>query len=266
MFFRFDNGGRIPVDLDNLFSGACFIAGGHPFLLKENLDLLKQPGIPVISMNNTASTIPTTIWIGMDKPKCYSTRILLDQKIMKFSVISRKDLLVGNKKMLELPNMHFFGANEKYFNVHNFLNQHRDFVWWKNTMYNCLQLAYRLGFRKVYLIGCAFKISKEEPYSYDMKLTDHQINYNNRTYSNFVNKMKLLKTHFKEKGFEVISCTPDSTLNEFYPFIPFEDAVRDILKDFPKEYDTDKCLHSSEMSSEKYKNIEALKDIVRRKK
>ena len=266
MFFRYDKGCRIPVDLDGMFSGSCFIAGGHPSLLKENLELLKQPGIPVISMNNTASTVPTDIWIGMDKPKCYSERILLDPKIMKFTIVSRRDLIVGNKKMIELPNMYFFGANEKYFNVSNFLNQNRDFVWWKNTMYNSLQLAYRLGFRKVYLIGCAFKISQETQYSYKTKLDNHQINYNQRTYNNFVEKMKLLKTHFKEKGFEIVSCTPNSALNGIYPFVPFEDAVKEILKDFPKEYNTSKCFHSSEMASEKCKNIEELKSLVREKK
>ncbi len=265
MFFRFDKGARIPIDLDNSFSGSCFIAGGAPSLLKENLDLLKTPGILVISMNNTASVVPTDIMVCADKPKCYSPRILLDPKIMKFSMISRRDLMVGNKKMKELPNMYFFGANEKYFNVHNFLNPCRDFVWWKNTMYNVIQLAYRLGFRKVYLIGCSFKISKEEQYSYKTNLDEHQVNYNQRTYNNFVEKMKLMKPHFKEKGFEIISSTPDSSLNEFFPFVPFEDAVKEILKDFPKEYATEKCLHSSEMASNKYKDISALKDMVKGK-
>ncbi len=265
MFFRYDKGTRIPVDLDNMFSGSCFIAGGHPSLLKENLELLKQPGVVVISINNTASMIPTNLWIGMDKPQCYSSRILLDPKIMKFSVVSRRDLMVGNKKMKELPNMYFFGTTEK-FNVHNFLNEHRDFVWLKNTSYNVIQLAYKLGFRKVYLIGCGFKISKEQQYSYETNLDNHQINYNQRTYNSFIGMMKLLKNHFKEKNFEVISCTPESALNDFYPFMKFEDAVKEILKDFPKKYNTKKCLHSSEMTSEKLKNIEALKEIVRNRK
>ena len=263
MFFRYDGGCRIPIDLDNLFSGSCFIAGGHPSLLKENLELLKQPGITVISMNNTASTIPTNIFVCADKPKCYSKKILLDPRIMKFAMISRRDLLVNDKKMTELPNMFFYGATEKHFNLHNFLNPYRDIWWIKNVMPITLQIAYRLGFRKVYLIGCAFKISKDEQYSYKTKLTEHQINYNNRTYGNFVEKMKLLKKHFKEKNFEIISCTQNSALNEFYPFIKFEDAIKEMLEDFPKEYETHKCLHSSEMSSEKYKNIETLKDIVR---
>jgi len=179
-------------------------------------------------------------------------------------MISRRDLMIGDKKMMELPNMYFFGANEKYFNVSNFLNHCRDFVWWKNTMYDILQLAYRLGFRKVYLIGCSFKISKAEQYSYKTNLNDHQVTYNQRTYNNFVEKMKLMKPHFKEKGFEIISSTSDSLLNEFFPFVPFEDAVKETLKDFPKEYATEKCLHSSEMTPDKLKNIEALKDLVKK--
>ena len=265
MFFRFDKGTRIPVDLDNMFSGSCFIAGGHPSLLKENLKLLKQPGIQVISMNNTASVVPTDIWVGVDKVDCYSERILLNPKIMKFSMISRRDLMVGDKLMKELSNMYFFGATENHFNIHNFLNPHRDMWWIKNVFPIALQLSYRLGFRKIYLIGCSFNISKDSQYSYKTNLDDQQINWNKKTYRNFVEKMKLMKPHFKEKDFEIISCTPNSLLNEFYPFMKFEDAIKEVLKDFPKEYDTDKCLHSSEMASEKYKDIEKLKEIVRKK-
>jgi len=269
MFFRFDKCCRIPVDLDNSFSGSCFIAGGAPSLLKENLELLKQPGIIVISMNNTAARVPTDIWVCADKPKCYSEKILRDPKLMKFAMISRKDLMVGDKKMMELPNMFFYGATEKHFNIHNFLDPHRDIWWIKNVMPITLQIAYKLGFRKVYLIGCGFKISKDAQYSYSTNLTDHQVNYNTRTYNNFAEKMKLLKPHFKEKGFEVVSCTPDSLLNDTYPTMSFEDAVEEALKDFPKKYNTDKCFHSSEMSNgnttEREKHIEALKEMVRKK-
>lgn len=268
MFFRYWKGCRIPVDLDGIFEGSCFIAGGAPSLLKENLELLKQPGIMVISMNNTAARVPTDIWVCADKPKCYSERILKDPKLMKFAMISRKDLMVGDKKMMELPNMFFYGATEKHFNVHNLLSEHRDFAWWKNVMPITLQIAHRLGFKKVYLIGCSFKISKDAQYSYATNLTDHQINYNVRTYNSFVERMKLLKPHFKEKNFEVISCTQDSLLKDTYPTMSFEDAVEESLKDFPKKYNTDKCFHSSEMRkgnmTEREKHIEALKEMVRK--
>ncbi len=265
MFFRYDKGCRIPVDLDDSFSGSCFIAGGAPSLLKENLKLLDQSGVMVISMNNTASQVPTDIWVGLDKPVCYSPRILLDPKIMKFTMISRKDLLVGDKKIKELSNMYFFGAHEK-FKIHNFLEPNRDFWWMKNVFPVALQLAYRLGFRRVYLIGCEFKIKKESQYSYDTNLNDHQINYNQRTYNQTVNNMKLAISHFIEKSFEIISCTPDSALNDFYPTMLFEDAVKDMLEGFPKDYNTLKCLHSSELRNNKSKDIDKLKEMVRKTK
>ena len=271
MFFRYWKGCRIPIDLDGIFEGSCFIAGGAPSLLKENLELLKQPGITVISMNNTASRVPTDFWVCADKPKCYSERILKDPKLMKFAMISRKDLMVGDKKMMELPNMYFYGANDKYFNVYNLLNEHRDCAWWKNVFPITLQIAYKLGFRKVYLIGCGFKISKDAQYSYATNLTDHQVKYNTRTYNSFAEKMKLLKPHFKEKGFEVISCTPNSLLNDIYPTMSFEDAVEEALKDFPKKYNTTQCYHSSEMRkgnlvADRQENIEALKEMVKKSK
>ena len=264
MFFRYDKGCRIPVDLDGMFSGSCFIAGGAPSLLKENLELLKQPGIPVLSMNNTASRVPTDFWLGLDKPVCYSPRILLNPKIMKFTMISRRNLAINENKMMDLPNMYFFGAHEK-FNIHNFLEPSRDFWWAKNIFPVSLQIAYRLGFRRIYLIGCEFKITKESQYSYETSLNDYQVNYNQRLYNKTIEDMKLAKPYFKEKDFEIISCTPHSSLNEFYPTMSFEDVVKEMLKDFPKDYNTSKCVHSSELRNTKSKDIEKLKGLVKSK-
>jgi len=128
-----------------------------------------------------------------------------------------------------------------------------------------LQLAYRLGFRRVYLIGCEFKIKKESQYSYETNLNDYQINYNQRLYNKTVEDMKLAKSYFEKKRFEIISCTPNSLLNDFYPTMFFEDAVKEVLKDFPKDYDTLKCLHSSELRNNKSKDIEKLKELVKEK-
>ena len=111
MFFRYDKGCRIPVDLDNSFSGSCFISGGAPSLLKENLKLLDQPGVMVLSMNNTAAKVPTDFWLGLDKPSCYSSRILLNPKIMKFTMISRRFFIVRFWLAHSLPSSPFFFLN-----------------------------------------------------------------------------------------------------------------------------------------------------------
>jgi len=234
----------MPADLDNLYSGSCFIAGGNPCLLNKDLSILRQSGIMVMSINNTASVVPSDIWIGGDKSGCYSNKILRDPKIMKFAVISRKDCLVDSVEWKYLPNTYFFGTTNK-FNTKNFLSSNRDLAWWKNTFFMAIQLAYRLGFRRVYLIGCKFGIDKDKQYSYSTGLTTGQITSNQRLYNQAIEKMKELKPHFEQSGFEVISSTQDSPLNEIYQFVPFNDAVKSVLRDFPDDYDTDKCVHSS---------------------
>ena len=252
MFYRYIKGNlRIPMDLDNSYSGSCFIAGGSPCLLSEKLSLLAQPGISTITINNTSSIVPATMAVFGDKPICYSNRILLDPRIMKFAIISRKDEEVNGDVMWKYcPNTYFIGTSDK-FTVGDLLKPHRDFCWWKNTFYIALQLAYRLGFRKIYLIGCQFKINLEKSYAYAMSLTQEQVDYNNRTYKACVANLKFLKKHFEDSGLELISATPDSPLNDIYRHMTFEEAVSDSLKDFPKEYNTASCVHSSTLKCEK---------------
>lgn len=232
--------------------GTLFLAGGAPSLLKEDISKLGQPGISLMAINNTASIFPFGVdfWIGCDKPGCYSPRILLDPRPMKFSIIAKKRFtFMPNQfreyRLQDCPNMYFFGTHEKF--THNtLLKKDRDFVWWKNTFWVAIQIAYRLGFRKVYLIGCSFNIGEGKHYSYDFTLDEYQKNYNQRLYAQTITLMNLAKQHFDEKGFQVISATPDSTLNDTYPCVSFDDAIEEALKDFPREYAIDRCKHSSE--------------------
>ena len=247
MFYRFNAWNcRIPVDLDGMYKGGCFLAGGHPSLQEENLALLNQPGVMVMAMNNTASVLPRCdFWIGADKPLCYSPRILKDPRMMKFSMISRRNILAHDIDWKFIPNTYFFGTTENW-DIHNFLNLNRDFVWWKNTFYIAIQILYRLGFRKVYLVGCKFDIDIEKKqYSYDTTLDNNAVTWNKKTYNTVVKNMIKLKSHFKQKDFQLISCTPGSPLDKHFETMSFNEAVTDMLQGFPKEYEIDKCVHSS---------------------
>ncbi len=217
MYYRYTAGGaRIPCDLDGLWKDqSVFIAGGAPSLADEpNLKRLAEPGINVLAINNTAALLEnaTNFWLGGDKPRCYSKRILKDPRILKFAVISRKNEEVNGTVWQHMPSTFFFGTCDK-FTEQNFLMPHRDFVWWKNTFYIALQLVYRLGFRKVYLVGCSFKTTDEKQYSYDVELTEPETEWNQRVYDKTVARMKKMKPTFEKGGLEVISATPDSMLN-----------------------------------------------------
>lgn len=254
MFFRYTKSGlRIPVDLDGCWEGTCFIAGGAPSLAKEkNLKMLYQPGMNVLALNNTAMTLENkvTFWLGGDKPVCYSPRILMDPKILKFAIISRKLEKVNGVEWYKLPSTFFFGTHDQ-FNTRNFLRFDRDFVWWKNTFYIAVQLAYRLGFRTVYLIGCGFHKKDKTDYSYNTKLDKAQKDWNERVYSKTVEGMKNLKPAIEKAGLQIISATKDSELNGIYPYVSFDDAIEDAMLDFPMDYEIEKCVHSSVLKSDK---------------
>ena len=253
MYYKYSPAGaRIPVDLDNMYTGkTLFLCGGAPSLKEEKqLHMLAEPGISVMAMNNTSSILPSVdFWVGCDKPGCYSPRILLDPKPMKFAIIAKREMTFMSDpfheyKLRDCPNMYFFGTHEKW-TATTLLKKDRDFVWWKNTFWVAMQLAHRLGFRKVYLAGCSFNIGNKH-YSYDFKLDDFQKNYNQRLYDQTITLMNIAKQHFDEQGFEVISATPDSKLNDTYPHVSFDEAIEDALKDFPSDYELNKCKHSSE--------------------
>jgi len=255
MFYRYTKANcRIPVDFEGAFSGSCFLAGGAPSLSKEkNLQQLIQPGISLMAMNNTAALFSSGVdfWVGGDKPLCYSNRILMDPSITKFGSISRRDWQVGDQKWRECPNTYFFGTTTD-FTLKTFLKPHRDFVWWKNTFYIAIQILYRLGFRKVYLIGCGFKLKeKEEHYSYGKQLTLDEVKWNQGTYNTVVERMKYMKEYFDSLGFSIISCTPDSALNDTYPVMSLDKALDASLRDFPEDYEIEKCVHSSFFKKEK---------------
>ena len=79
-----------------------------------------------------------------------------------------------------------------------------------------------------------------------IKMDEYQANYNQRLYDQTVEIMKQAKQHFNEYGFEVISSTPDSKLNDYYPYVCFNEALEDALYGYPQDYALDQCKHSSE--------------------
>ena len=146
------------VDLDDICEGqACFLVGGAPSLKDENLELLTRPGIATIAINNAATVVKPTFWIGSDKPRCYARQILYDPSIMKFINWGKRDVEVDKIWWAKYPNTYTYSSTDD-FTIHNFLHKSNHIVWWRNTWFAALQLAHRLGFRTVFTIGADFQI------------------------------------------------------------------------------------------------------------
>lgn len=228
MFFRFVGERRKAIDLDNTFSGSCFLLGGAPSLKKTKDLFINQPFM-IAAMNNTATIVRPDIWIGLDVPANYSESVLLDPSPMKFTYITRKDETVGQKSWREVPNTYFMSSVKQPTSA-LFLKA-RDFCWAKNVFIISLQLLYRLGFTTVYTVGCEFNINKNYQYCYKTELNDEQVDWTKRTYDSALRGVREILPLAKDVGFNIISCTVNSRLNDLVEYEDLSEALnRERLK------------------------------------
>lgn len=247
MFFKYyEDSRRKAVDLNDVYlNQSLFILGGSPTLNDENLELLKQRGILTLAINNVAAkTFHPNFWVSGDRPDCYAENILVDPSILKFVNMGKRDFQFRGKAWKYQPATLFYACREKLFTTKNFLDKDYRLCWWKNTFFIALQLAWRLGFRRIYLLGCEFKISKEKQYAWNTDLRSSEVNANKRLYSNSVRLMGEMKALFESHGFQIFNCCKTSMLVPAFGFLDLESAVKEATAVIPKDVDTCLLPHS----------------------
>ena len=241
------------IDFDDICEGeSCILVGGAPSLKNENLDLLRKPGVATIGINNVATLFKPTFWISGDKPDCFVKQILYDPSIIKFINWSRRANKINGQMWGTFPNTYSYSCVENI-TINNFLTRGSHLAWWKNTWFIALQLAYKLGFRKVYMVGADFKISTKEQYAWETDIKEKYINMNVRLYQNAVNIMRDLIPHFSKHNFEVFNCSRTSALRADFGFLPLEEAVKKITKNILFEK-TNNLPHSRALKENLTKN------------
>lgn len=239
MFYRFRGQRRKAVDLDGIFSGPCFLMGGAPYLSEIEGKLSRAPVVKV-AMNNTGTIVHPTIWIGADRADHFSPSILLDPTPMKFAVISRRDCDVHGKPWKDLPNTFF--VSTKQMKPKEFFLPNRDFSWDKNVFMLSLQIVFRLGFNVVYAVGCEFSINKESQYCYETDLSDKQIAYTQASYNTAIRQVREILPFSEQNNFKIISCTPNSKLNDVVDYWDLDRAIAQAASMIP-EHSTVGCKH-----------------------
>lgn len=95
----------------------------------------------------------------------------------------------------------------------------------RSCMLVAVRMAYELGFRKVFLLGCDFTMSKEEQnYAFEQERAAGAVRNNNNTYRMLNMRFDALKPVFDRAGFEVYNCFEGSGLKSF-PYKPFAECV-----------------------------------------
>lgn len=149
MFF---NANSEPISIEKTYKNqALFITLCGPSLVGFNLDLLRQPGIITMGVNNSPKVFRPNLWVSVDSPSNFLYSIWRDPLITKFIHLGKQDKQLydsSKRKMLthiksgECPNIVYWKDNE-YFQPNKFLTE--DTINWGNHTDRCECGYFRLG-------------------------------------------------------------------------------------------------------------------------
>jgi len=236
-----------PVNLENHYKGAsCFLVLSGPSLQTLDLSLLKKPGVLTFGVNNSPRMVRPNIWTLVDDSGNFMMSIWKDPTILKLVPDGKpKQRLFDNmrwkrsrSKVRDCPNVVYHPRNNR-FNPETYLTEdtinwgsHKDHGGTRSVMLAAVKLAYYLGIRKLFLVGCDFGMTLgEQNYAWEQDRTKHAVNNNNSTYRVLNERFSLLRPKFEEAGFYVFNCTENSGLKVF-PHMNYEDAIKIARRDF----------------------------------
>lgn len=228
LLFHFDKTGERRIsDLSNLYADqALFIVGGSPSLDFQDHRYICDSPIMTMGLNNAVVTVRTQLWCGGDHPACYAPGILAEPRTMKFASLPHAEAVVQGKQYFQFPNT-FFYVPETEVPWHRFFDVQPNVPWYHNTLFSSIHIAYMLGFRRIYLVGCDFNIpDKNLAYAHPTALSDDELDWNRRLYAYQVEELCGLKELFDKAGLELVDTSINSKLAGTYKWMKLETVVR----------------------------------------
>lgn len=254
-----------------------FLVCGGPSA-KPYLSELNRRGVFSLAVNNAAgNTVRPQAFVCSDPPVKFSHSIWLDPGVMKF--VPSPKLSTGRRGRLrrkegnefyecgtsgEAPNVWGFKRNSWMTMDEQFFTESG--AGWGNlnegvkktgesktvcTMLLGLRLLYYLGSRRIYLVGVDFRMTPNEPYSFEQGKHGGGCDSNNHQFevvNGWLTKMQE-RGVFSRFGLELYNCYERSGLRAF-PYVPFESALEDAvgyveeepdLSDWYEKEDCPKC-------------------------
>ncbi|NUQ65976.1 MAG: hypothetical protein HUU20_26240 [Pirellulales bacterium] len=251
------------VFLGDMYRGAAaFLIAGGPSLRSHDLGRLEEPGVLTCALNNAGSVVRPRLWVSVDDPGNFCDVIWRDPGIVKFvplchmekhfAVRNEQDELMASEEVVgDMPGVFGFRRNEVfaaerwlYESTLNWGN-HSEVVdaygnkGSRSVMYVALRLLFYLGVRRLYLLGCDFRMEYgKQNYAFEQGRTRASVRGNNESYRILNVRLAHLKPYFDHEGYEVYNCTPGSGLTVF-PFLSYEDALAEIRGRMPAKVVTE---------------------------
>jgi hypothetical protein len=239
-----------PILQQNKFEGeSAFLICSGPSFSKLDKTLLKKPGILTAGVNNSVFSFRPNLWFSADPTANFLKSIWLDPTISKYVPLTHIDEKIFNsetnefldKKVADCPNMNFFNLSVG-FDPATYFKQ-STICWGNNAdqggkrsvMLIAIRVLHYLGIKNIYLLGCDFKMDRENPYHFQQYRHASSIKSNMSTYEVLKSRFESLKPYMDADNFHIYNCNPESDLKVF-PYIPYEDAIS---KATPKYFPVD---------------------------
>jgi len=257
---------------DHFRSATAFLICSGPSIRDLDLGCLQSRGILTCTTNNAGSLFRSNLWVAYDNPGNFCDVIWRDPGILKFIPIQRFDqsirirdlngaLVESDETARTMPATFGYKTNLT-FRPNCWLNEDsincgdRDEseenkkgpTGTRSVMFVALRLLHYLGIRRVFLLGCDFRMSYGgENYAFEQSRSRRSVRMNNYIYRTLNERFKMLLPHFEKGGFDVRNCTPNSSLTVF-PHVELEDAVRLATKNMPNRIQTNGMYDQREKS------------------
>lgn len=243
---------KTPYYINNMYEGeSCFLFSNGPSITSGyyNLELLKNPGIQIMSVNNGASTllkigITPDFWTCVDEPSRFVRQIWFNSKIIKFVpfCLMNKTLWDNEKwcklntKVRDCSNVVGYFRNGK-FEASKFFKTERlnwgcdeQYGGCRSVLLTAIRILQLLGFKEIFLLGVDMTMSKSNKYHFEEGRTPHAVRNNKNTYRRFINEYgPEIEKESRKIGFKIYNCNPESRLRCF-EFADFHDVANKISK------------------------------------
>ncbi len=294
--------------LENSYAGmnasSVWLVGGGPSLLTAPVEAVKDSPAPKFGVNlagrgpdGESPLIRPDLWTCFDPTARFHRSIFLDPSIQKFLLGGRRMDLVpgGSEKVCECPNTYFINHKLRSY-VDVVSQQHREITHMLDSFWQALDISFKLGFRKIYCVGCdmrirpseeqiAFaeslgvvyerergltvwvndkkvevrsdrlsdfrdqvkekgkfrdrstaaleleKVGRERQYSFDESKRFMAACACDNHYWDRIQYLRLSRRTFSLNGLQLVSCTPGSRLNDYFPYVSPFDAAKRIMDD-----------------------------------
>jgi len=229
------------ASLKDWFAGCdCFLACPGPSLAEAAATLNTPPrlGWFLMAINTAYPAIGRPdAWVGGDPAECYDAGLPFEP-FLKFFCAKFAETTALGRALKTLPGVVFLSARRdgrQDFPGNAFLparlGPQPDFVWSCWTIFRALHVAAWLGARRINLVGADLR--PKAGYHDGRHLESWLAERNERAMAAQVQWMRQAAEKGAKFGFELRSCSANSALNEFLPFVPLSDALAQARQNAP---------------------------------